>query len=193
MTELRPSRSGVAILVATPVVGTIAGVTRAALTGGVVLAALIGGLIATALFVGFAVLYVRRARIVIDEAGIRTTTFTGATKTVTAHRIASIVSARSVNRRFSAQMSWVAILDARSEPLLYINGERWSQLAVEEALAPFAHKLITIDEPVTVRELTDRYPLALPFAVRRPGLVVLCILGAVLATIAVVVSLVENF
>jgi hypothetical protein len=193
VTELRPSRNGVAILVATPIIGTIAGVLRAAFTGASVLAALVGGLIATALFAGFAVLYVRRARIVIDQASIRTTSFTGTTKTVTAHRIARIVSARSVHRRLSGPMSWVAVLDARAEPLLYINGERWHQAAVEEALAPFADRLVVIEETVTVRELTDRYPLALPFQIRRPGLVFLTFIGVILAIIAVVVSLVENF
>ena len=90
-------------------------------------------------------------------------------------------------------MSWVAVLDARAEPLLYINGERWHQPAVEEALEPFADRLVIIEETVTVRELTDRFPLALPFGVRRPGLVALTILGAFLAIIAVVVSLIENF
>ena len=182
-----------ALLIATPVVGTIAGVARAAFTGGNVLANLAGGLIAIALFTAFAVLYVRRARIAIDATGIRSTSFTGDTKTITAHRIARIVSARSVTRRFAADTSWVAVLDARAEPLMYINGERWHQLAVEEALAPFADRMVVVEESTTVRELTDRYPLALPFQVRRPGLVLLSILGAILAVIAVIASLAENF
>jgi len=183
----------VALLIATPVVGTIAGVARAAFTGGSVLANLSGGLIAVALFTAFAVLYVRRARITIDAKGIRRTSFTGDTKTITAHRIARIVSARAVTRRFAADTSWVAVLDAKAEPLLYINGERWHQLAIEEALAPFADRMVVVEEPTNVRDLTDRFPLALPFQVRRPGLVLLTILGMVLAIIAVIASLAENF
>lgn len=181
MTVLHPTKTGVAGVILTALAGVVFAIVRAFVEGRDPAVPLVVGLIGLAVLTGAALLYARNARVEIDAKGIRSRTILGDERVIVPHRINRVVVAKAVTRVIAPQTAHVAVLDANGEPLLRLTGARWDALAFAEAAQVFGDRLTVIEEPHTVRELTDRFPLALPFTVRRPVLVVLIGLGGVAA------------
>ena len=192
VTVVRPDPRTVRGAIVVPVLATFIVVLWSLLTGGPLLLPFVIGAVVTLAVGVWVLVYLLRARLEIDAAGIRRTSITGFVSTIAAHRIAHIVMV-DLASPILEERPHTAVLDANGEPLLYLNGAIWRPDDLKPALASFSDRLSVFSERATVREVTDRYPLALPFAVRKPGVTALGVLGALLAILIVAVSLVGTF
>lgn len=99
---------------------------------------------------------------------------------------------REIDFGFWGPVPRLVLLDADNKPIVRVRGEFWSAEAIEQLAHSYAPRLTIVDEQLSRKQLTKRFPHFFGFAERRPY-VFAGIMLLVLAVLAIaVVTFIES-